>query len=84
MAMEKLAAFAESWSAMQLELFRANMKLLLSPVLWSMPWPGPRRPTRRAAPDLQRTLLAILSSGAAPIHRRVVGNARRLRRVRIR
>jgi len=72
MCAEKVATFYESWNAMYLALLRANLNLALSPfqVWWS--------PMRS-----QRTRLAILGHGLAPIRRRAVANARRLRRTRI-
>jgi hypothetical protein len=72
MGEEKVAAFYESWYATYLALLRANMKLALSPfqVWWS--------PMRS-----QRTGLAILGHGLAPIRRRAAANARRLRRTRL-
>ena len=72
MGMEKIAAFYESWHAMCLALFRANLNLALSPVqFW---WSSGRG---------QRTALAIFGAGLAPVHRRVTANARRLRHTRI-
>jgi len=72
MGAEKVAAFYESWNAMYLALLRANLNLALSPfrLLCS--------PMRS-----QRTGLAILGHGLAPIRRRAAANARRLRRTRI-
>jgi len=71
MGAEKLAAFCESWSAMYLALWRANLNLALWPSqMWSPAWGA-------------RTGLGILGRGLAPIHRRATANARRLRRRRI-
>jgi len=68
MGVEKVFAFYESWNAMLLELFRANLDLALSPFrFWSF-----GRGRRRG--------LRILGAGLAPIHRRATANARRLRR----
>jgi hypothetical protein len=39
---------------------------------------------RRLSAHARRTALAVLGSGLAPVHRRAVANARRLRRVRVR
>src|SRR5215471_4094285 len=72
MGAEKVAAFYESWNAMYLALLRANLNLALSPFqLWWSPMRS------------QRTGLAILGHGLAPIRRRAAANARRLRRERI-
>lgn len=72
MGAEKVAAFYESWNAMYLALLRANLNLALSPFQLL------RSPMRS-----QRTGLAILGHGLAPIRRRAAANARRLRRTRI-
>jgi len=81
MGAEKIAAFYESWNAMVVEMSRANMRLLCSPLWWSNPWkaiaPGSRAPATHA-----RTALDILHRGTSPYHRRAVANARRLARVR--
>lgn len=69
MGAEKLVTFYESWNAMWLELFRANLKLAFTPFQF---WGSSARQ--------QRASLGILAAGLAPIHRRVTGNARRLRR----
>jgi hypothetical protein len=72
MGAEKVAAFYESWNAMFLALFRANLSLAIWPMqFW---WSSDRG---------QRASLGILGAGLAPIHRRVTANARRLRRRRV-
>ena len=80
MSAEKIAAFNESWNAMLWEAFCANLSLALSlaPNIW-FPSPGVIRSPRAAARRLERTALAILAKGVAPVHRRAVANARRLR-----
>lgn len=72
MGAEKVAAFYESWHAMILALFRANLSLTMSPFrFW---WSSGRA---------RRTTLAALSAGLAPVQRRASANARRLRRTRV-
>lgn len=78
MTNEKVAAFYEAWTGMMLAVWRANLHFLLSTTAWSMPWGSiGRRQRRRIA---QRTAIDILASGVAPFHRRVVANAKRLRK----
>ena len=79
MSAEKFSAFCESWNDMFLAAYRANLRLFLSaPAWWSMTWP--RHGHRAASARLQRAALDILASGIAPVHRRAVRNAKRLRR----
>jgi hypothetical protein len=80
MGAEKVAAFYESWTAMLIEISRANLRLVLAPAVWLLQWTPTRRRSRVASSHAQRTALAVLGSGIAPIHRRVVANARRLQR----
>ena len=81
MGIEKLAAFYESWNAMLIEVLRVNMRLALSPMyLWWSPWAGTRPLPRFGPKHMRATALGILGSGLAPVHRRAVANARRLRR----
>jgi hypothetical protein len=78
MTEEKVAAFNEAWTAMLAEVFRASMKAWLTPVLWPPAWTSGSRSARAQA---ERAMLAILTSGLAPVHRRAVANSRRLRRL---
>ena len=82
MSAEKIAAFHESWNAMFLELLRANVELALSSMWW--PWSAAmskRLPSRLSAHG-QRALGAMIGAGLAPVRRRAVANAKRLRRAR--
>ena len=84
MGAEKIAAFYESWNAMLVEGVRANLRLAPSSVyLWWAPWTGPRQLPRLALMRMRATTLAIAGSGLAPIRRRAVANAKRLRRKRV-
>jgi hypothetical protein len=78
MTTEKVSAFYESWNGMILAVWRANVQLLLSSAAWSRPWGSANRGRSRRI--VQRTAVDILASGVAPLHRRVVANARRLRK----
>jgi hypothetical protein len=78
MTNEKVAALYEAWNGMVLAVWRANLHLLLSSTACTMPWGGiGRRQRRRIA---QRTAVDILASGVTPFHRRVMANAKRLRK----
>lgn len=83
MSAEKLAAFNESWIAMSVQAARANhqwtMDLMRS--FWS-PWSDGAKPSSAAVASRQlgNTCLDILSQGMAPVHRRAVSNAKRLKR----
>jgi hypothetical protein len=80
MGAEKAAALAESWNAMAVQAFWANQQLAISYMqsLW-FPW---LRPKSSATRQLSNAALGILGKGMAPIHRRAVGNAKRLGRAR--
>lgn len=84
MGAEKLAAFGESWQAMALQTLRANQQF----ALWFMrslwyPWFGARPSVRAASRQLNSAALGILAKGMAPVHRRAVANAKRLRRSKL-
>lgn len=73
MGSEKLAAFTQSWSDMALQTLRANQQMALA---WMVaPWSP-----ARAATQLRNSVLRIMISGVAPVHKRAVANAKRLRR----
>lgn len=81
MGAEKLAAGVESWNAMMLEMLRAGTRLSLwwTPYFWlQSPFTMPS--TRSATRRLQHAGLGILAKGVAPVHRRAIANAKRLRR----
>lgn len=84
MGTEKAAAIAESWSAMAIEMQRAWLGPWMSPAFWAMPWGATPRRTRAMASHSRRAALAMLAGATAPVHRRAVANARRLRRVPLR
>jgi hypothetical protein len=76
MGAEKVSAFYESWNSMFLAAYRANLQWFLS-AAWSPLGLGQAH--RTWSTSVQRATLDILASGVAPIHRRAVGNAKRLR-----
>ena len=79
MGSEKIAAFNEAWTAMAFEAVRANQQLTLS-FMQSLWFPRARR--KSASRQLSDATLGILGKGMAPIRRRAVANAKRLRRTR--
>jgi len=78
MSTEKVAAFYESWNAIFLAAWRANLQYVASWTAWPSVWLGVGR--RSHSTRLQRAALDIVASGIAPVHRRAVGNAKRLRK----
>ena len=80
MGAEKTAAFYESWAAMGLAAMKAQQQMAAS--MWraaAMAKPGSLLPTGNT---LARHALAVMSQGMAPVHRRAVGNAKRLGRLK--
>jgi len=80
MGAEKIVAYGESCNAMLLELLRANWAFALSfgPAWWFGLPLSARTSRARTRRHFERTALAALAKGVAPIHRRAVANARRL------
>ena len=71
MGTEKVTAAAEAWNAMAVQAVVENQKLAVS--LMQSFW-SPRQ--------FNDAVLSILGKGMAPIRRRAVSNARRLRRIK--
>lgn len=81
MGVEKIAAFSESWFAMSMAIWQANLALGSSMLgMMAMPWIGapPMQPGRQ----WQSAMTGALDKGFAPIHRTATANARRLARSR--
>ena len=73
MGTEKVLAFWESMNAMGLQMAKAQQDYALFAMRqWWSPWMTPLQMTRAAT--------KVLEKGLAPVHKRVAGNARRLRR----
>jgi hypothetical protein len=70
MGVEKVAATAEAWNAMAVQAMVENQKLALS--FMQSFW----------LPQFSNAALRIVGKGMAPIRRRAVANAKRLRRFR--
>ena len=85
MGAEKTAAFNESWAAMGLAAMKAQQQMAMSMwraaamAPWSMAKPASLLPSGNT---LARHALQIMSQGMAPVHRRAVGNAKRLGRIK--
>ena len=85
MSAEKTAAFNESWAAMGLAAMKAQQQMAASMwraaavAPWSMAKPGSLLPSGNT---LARHALQVMSQGMAPVHRRAVGNAKRLGRIK--
>lgn len=81
MGAEKFVAFGQSWNAMVMQAMIENQRLALSMAqsFW-FPW----LPRSSASKMLQRAALGIAGAGLAPVHRRAVANAKRLRKRRLR
>ena len=75
MALEKQTAFAQGWTAMWIEVWRAQQQFALA-CMSAKPWTS--ADTARAGAALER----ITSRALAPVHRKAVANARRLSRTR--
>jgi hypothetical protein len=74
MGAEKIFAFGESWNAMLMQSVFEYQRVAFSFAMsfW-LPWLSQRSPFTSVMP-------AILGAGLAPVHRRVLGNVRRLGR----
>lgn len=81
MGAEKFVAFGQSWNAMVMQAMIENQRLALSMAqsFW-FPW----LPRSSASKMLHRAALGIAGAGLAPVHRRAVANAKRLRKRRLR
>lgn len=82
MATEKVGAFYESWAAMYGQMLRIQMEAAATMVRFAW-FPGTRSASLPRV-DVARSALTILGKGMAPVRRRAVANARRLKRTRLR
>jgi len=81
MGIEKIAAANEAWTAMATQAFLANQKIALTYMqsLW-FPWLRPTPTARSVSRQLNQAAVSVLGKGMAPVRRRAVANAKRLRR----
>jgi hypothetical protein len=75
MGAEKMTAFYESWAAMGMAAVQAQQSMWRTAMF--TPWNKSAVPS---ANTLTQHALRVLSQGMAPVHRRAVGNAKRLNR----
>ena len=83
MGTEKIAAVNEAWTAMATQAILENQKLALRFIqsFW-FPWLRPTPTVKSVSRQLNRAAVEILGKGMAPVRRRAVANAKRLRRIR--
>jgi hypothetical protein len=82
MVQEKQMAFVQSWMAMSAETVRVQQSLFmhwLSPARMLTPWSASSGAA--ATSVLQGAALRIAAKGIAPVHKKAVSNAKRLRKV---
>lgn len=85
MIAEKNAAFSESWVAMATQAAVVNQAFAGSMFKSVLSWASGKRPSASASVfQLQRAALDVLGRGVAPVHRKAVANAKRLRRTKLR
>lgn len=84
MISEKQAAFSQAWLAMASEAFRANQSIAASVVGSFLFSSSSIKSTASISRKVQGAANSIVSKGLAPIHRTVVANAKRLRKVKAR
>ena len=80
MVTEKYAAFVNSWYAMTMRAFRANLEMS-STMMWLALTPIPlMRPSSPAlvATQMHKAALDVLGQGLARVHRKAMSNAKRL------
>ena len=83
MIAEKQLAFFQSWSAMTMQVFTVQQTLWQHAMQTAVaPWTfaTPQSLGQTATRDLQRGTLQILNRGLAPVRKKAVANARRLKR----
>jgi len=85
MGAEKVSAFYESWTAMYVQTLRIQLGAAASMLRYiSFPWLHGRPPIWVPKMDVSRKALTVLGKGMAPVRRRAVANASRLRRKKLR
>jgi hypothetical protein len=76
MVVEKQLAFAQAWIGMFAEGARLQQQLALSLLMGATP--------RQRAAQVKSAASRMASTGIAPVHRKAVGNAKRLARMKLR
>jgi hypothetical protein len=83
MVNEKPAAYVEAWWAMTLQLVRGNQGLITL-LMHAMVNPLSVHSAASSLAQAQRAMMSVLDKGVAPVHRRVVMNAKRLSKTPLR
>ena len=84
MSDEKTAAFKESWGAMAAASMRANQQLATSVMTTVLfPWSKYSATPDVLASQYHQAAMGVLDKGMAPVHRRAVANAKRLKNTRL-
>ena len=80
MSMEKMEAFSESWVAMTQQMMKVNQELMCMWVQAWNPYTASSAAFNRSSKKLESAALGVFTQGLAPVHQRVVSNAKRLSR----
>lgn len=81
---EKTAAFNESWGAMAAATLRANQQLATSVMTTVLfPWSKFSATPDALASQYHEAAMGVLDKGMAPVHRRAVANAKRLKNTKL-
>ena len=84
MSDEKTAAFNESWGAMAAAALHANQRLATSVVTTVLfPWSKYSATPDVLASQYHEAAMGVLDKGMAPVHRRAVANAKRLKNTKL-
>lgn len=84
MSDEKTAAFKESWGAMAAASMRANQQLATSVMTTVLfPWSKYSATPDVLASQYHQAAMGVLDKCMAPVHRRAVANAKRLKNTRL-
>ena len=83
MVSEKQAAFAQAWTAMGMESFRASQAIATSMFgAFFNPFSRNKSSAAVIATTVQNAAVGVLEKGLAPVHRKAVSNAKRLARTK--
>jgi hypothetical protein len=83
MVSEKQAAFAQAWTAMGMESFRASQAIATSMFgAFFNPFSRNKPSAATIATTVQNAAVGVLEKGLAPVHRKAVSNAKRLARIK--
>ena len=82
---EKRVGFAQAWSDMTMQAFRANQALTATMLRsFFSPFSYKKPSTASVAAQVQTAAIGVLGRGLAPIHRKAVSNAKRLAKTKLR